>query len=69
MDEFEQSDLERKTNGSHNIFYQNAFITKLLVKYIFFCFCYKTRRTYDWDLLSRTTYRKEPEGLTKFIIM
>ena len=24
MDEFEQSDLEKETNDSHNTFYQNA---------------------------------------------
>ena len=24
MDEFEQSDLEKETNGSHNTFYGNA---------------------------------------------
>ena len=54
MDEFEQSDLEKETNDSHNIFYQNVihykekentFIKELKVWYIFPCLYYKTRGT------------------------
>ena len=52
MDEFEQSDLGKETNDSHNTCYQNsirykekenAFIKNWLMWLIFFCLCYKTR--------------------------
>ena len=52
MDKFEQSDLEKETNDSHNTFYQNAIhykerenalLKELQVWYILSCLCDKTR--------------------------
>ena len=56
MDEFEQSDVGKEKNDSHNTFCQNlihikaienAFIKKIKLWYIFSCVCYKTKGRCD----------------------